>query len=174
MEIRTPRLCLKPLCMEHLASAYRYSSDPEGTRFMMFLPAASREEVAAFIRDAEAERAKPSPEYYEMAVLRDGEHIGGVSLHLERDGRSAEMGWILRRDCWGRGYATEAARALMAHARSAWGIRRFVAHCDAENAASAGVMRRLGMRCTGRAGGRKNRSSDEERYELTYEVTLDG
>ena len=42
--------------------------------------------------------------------------------------------------------------------------------CDSENAASYSLMERLGMRFVGRTGGRKNRSMDGERQELTYEI----
>ena len=68
------------------------------------------------------------------------------------------------------GKALEAARALMDYAHSAWGFKRFIAQCDSANESSYRLMERLGMRRISCTGGRKNRSSDEERQELTYEI----
>ena len=47
-------------------------------------------------------------------------------------------------------------------------IRRFIAHCDGENISSYRVMEKLGMSLTDKINGRKNKSSDEDREELTY------
>jgi RimJ/RimL family protein N-acetyltransferase len=75
--------------------------------------------------------------------------IGAACLqHLERDrNKPHEIGWRLRRDRWGQGYASEAARAIVHHAFTAMQDVPFlvaVAHHD--NAGSIGVMKKLGMR----------------------------
>lgn len=167
--IKTERLTLVPLTLEYLESAHRYASDAEHARYMVFLPNETLSETEAFIRAAEAERAKESPAYWEFAVLLDETHIGGASLFRLDAPKTAEVGWILDRRFEGHGYATEAARGLIAWGRE-MGFARFIAQCDAENAASERVMARLGMKLVSRCGGRKNRSSDEEREELTYEL----
>lgn len=173
MEIRTRRLALRPVGPEDLEGTHAYASDPEATRMMMFLPVDSPEETEKFLRDAAAEWRKPAPSYYEFAILQDGAQVGGISLfRLEGQDDGAELGWIVRRDRWRQGIAEEATRGLMDHARRAWGIHRFIAQCDGENTASWRLMEKLGMRRINVAGGRKNRSSDEERTELTYEVVF--
>ena len=53
---------------------------------------------------------------------------------------------MLARDAWGRGYATEAARALVAAGFAQLGLRRIVATCDPANAASARVLEKAGLR----------------------------
>lgn len=171
MEIKTPRLALRPMAMGYLATVHAYASDPDTTRFMMFLPNETLEETAQFIREAEAEWQKDAPAYYEFAVLLDGAHIGAISVYSTDEPGEGELGWIFDKAYWGNGYATEAARALIDYASHHLGFTRFIAHCDAENRGSSRVMEKLGMRYTGSAGGRKNRSSDEERTELTYELT---
>ena len=60
----------------------------------------------------------------------------------------------------------------MQYFQSRFLLKRFIAHADTENKASVRVMEKLGMRCIGIAGGRKNRCSDEERMECTYELML--
>ena len=169
MRIDTERLSLRPLSIDCLRATHSYASDPENTRYMVNLPVDSVGETEDFIRRAEEQWRRETPEYLEFAVFRGEEQIGGATCFFQND-KEGELGWILRRDCQGQGYAREAVEALMDYIRREWGIHRFVAHCDSENAGSYRLMERLGMRCTGRCGGRKNRLSDEERTELTYEI----
>ena len=171
-EIVTPRLKLRPIGMGDLLTAHAYASDAENCRYMMFLPKDTLEETRQFIGDCVAEWAKAAPGYCEFAVVRSGEHIGGMSLELLEAPGTAELGWVLRADCHGHGYATEAALALMDEAQRRFNIRRFIAHCDAENLASQGVMRKLGMTLADDTGTRRNRGSDEERRELRFEREL--
>ena len=172
MNINTNRLTLVPLSMEHLETAYAYSSDPALTKYMMFLPVDSIEETKKFIEDSQRELCKDVPGYYEFAVLLGKKHIGSVNLYFDTAPDLGELGWLFLPEHQGHGYATEAAKGLLEWARDALGIRRFIAHCDAENLPSQGVMRRLGMVLTDATGTRKNRGSDEIRREYVYELTL--
>ena len=172
MEIRTKRLVLKPMSMEYLHTVHAYASDPENTRFMTRLPNEALEETERFIRGAEAAWGMDPPAFCEFVVLLGDAHIGAASVYPSERSGEAEVGWIINKAYWGRGYAAEAARAAMDYAASRLGIRRFIAHCDAENDASRRVMEKLGMRFVSREGGRKNRSSDEERMELLYDLNV--
>lgn len=173
MQITTPRLTIRPIGFEYVESTHAYAGNLDNARYMVFLPNESIEETEQFIRDAMAEMAKDAPDYYEFVILSGGEQVGGMSLYFLDRRDEAELGWILNRHFWGHGYAAEAARAVMDWARQAWGVRRFIAQCDAENAASWRLMERLGMRRVSCTGGRKNRASDEERQELTYEIVFE-
>lgn len=172
MQITTPRLVIRPVGPEDVEGRHAFASDLENTRYMMFLPNERVEETEQFVRKAVAEMAKDAPEYYEFAILLEGVQIGGVGLYFLDQRDEAELGWILNKRYWGKGYAAEAVRAVMDWARRKWGIRRFIAMCDAENEASWRLMERLGMRRVSCSGGRKNRSSDEERLELMYEIAF--
>ena len=167
-KIITPRLTLAPLDESYLSTTYAYGGDRENTKYMAFLPFISLEETRAFLRACEQEWQKVQPVAYEYAILLEGTHIGGVSLYLNDARDTGELGWILHPAHQGRGYALEAARALMERAEKARGIRRFIAHCDTENTPSRRVMEKLGMRRISCTGGRKNRISDEERMEYLY------
>ena len=61
-------------------------------------------------------------------------------------GPAVEIGWRLARAYWGRGYATEAAEAALAHAFGPLGLREVVAFTVPGNAASRRVMEKIGMR----------------------------
>lgn len=84
-----------------------------------------------------------------LAVERrsDAAMLGEVTLILRNlEARQGEIGYILHPRHRGRGYATEAAKALLALAFDGAGLHRVYARCDVRNAASYGVMERLGMR----------------------------
>ena len=172
MEIKTERLILAPIGTRHLESTYAYASDPENTRLMMFMPLADLAETRKFLAYFEAEWQKPKPVYCEFAILLDGAHIGEVGVDFLNGPDIAELGWVLHPRYHGRGYATEAARAVINFAVTRFGASHFIAHCDSENAASQSVMRKLGMTMTDAGGVRRNRASDEPRVEYTYELCL--
>ena len=169
IRISTERLALEPLTEERLDSTCAYALDAEHIRYMMYLPYASREECLEAIRAARKQWQAPRPRYYEFALLRGEEHIGGITLYVLPEPHAAELGWVLHPDHWGQGYMQEAARGLMDRAVQDLGMRRFIAQCDSENEASRILMERLGMRFVSRLPGRVSRLLGGEREELTYE-----
>jgi RimJ/RimL family protein N-acetyltransferase len=73
--------------------------------------------------------------------------VGDVVLFwTSAEHRSGEIGYVLNPEHQGRGYATEAAQALLALAFDGLGLHRVMARLDERNGASAAVLRRLGMR----------------------------
>lgn len=78
-----------------------------------------------------------------------GALVGAISLRLTRAHRRAELGYWVSRAEWGRGYATEAVRRLLAFAFDELGLHRVEAHHFVENPASGRVMARAGMRTEG-------------------------
>ncbi len=170
MEIRTQRLVLRPICMQDLETTYAYSADRENTKYMMFLPDDSIDETKEFLKKSEQEWHKQKPCFYEFAVVADGRHIGGIGVYLDKAQSTAELGWILDRHYHGKGYATEAACAVMDFAEHELSIRHFIVHCDWENRASQNVISKLGFFCMGCTSGRKNKSSSENRKEMTFEL----
>ena len=169
MRITTGRLALEPISLDYLKTTHAYSSDLENTRMMMFLPYESIEETEAVIRESMAMWHSDAPHHLEFVVLLDGVQIGDVTLYPTAPGE-AELGWVLDKRYWGHGYAAEAVRAVMDYGRRERGIQRFFAMCDSENAPSYRLMERLGMKRVPGEGTRKNRSSDEERREVVYEI----
>lgn len=170
MKIKTERLTLVPISEAFLDSACAYAMNADNARLMVYLPKEDRDEVREFLHSAGREWQKPQPDICEFAVLRDGEHIGGMTMYFEGDYTRGELGWIIRRDCWGKGYAVEAAKGLMEHFRKTMGLDRFIAHCDSENTASKRVMEKLGMHYVETHGGRFNRLTEGERRECLYEI----
>jgi len=76
-----------------------------------------------------------------------GQVVGDVMVTLlSAEHGQGEVGWVVRRDRWGRGYATEAVAPLLRLAFDGHGLHRVIARLDARNTASGLFAERLGMR----------------------------
>jgi ribosomal-protein-alanine N-acetyltransferase len=75
--------------------------------------------------------------------------LGAIGLRVERDHARAEIGYWIGVPYWGQGYATEAARALIAYAFGELGLNRVYAYHFTGNPASGRVMEKAGMRLEG-------------------------
>jgi RimJ/RimL family protein N-acetyltransferase len=170
MEIRTERLLLRPVEAADLSAVHAYASDIENTKFMMYLPYESIVETEQAIQKAVDQWTSPTPAYWEFAATKNSEVIGGVTLYFVSEGEF-ELGWVLSKYHWHKGYAVEAAQGVVDYARRHLNAKRIFAGCDKENTASENVMRRLNMHLCNAEGKRTNRSmGSEERTELVYEI----
>jgi ribosomal-protein-alanine N-acetyltransferase len=79
----------------------------------------------------------------------DGVLLGAIGLGINADHASAEVGYWIGVPYWGSGYATEAARALIAYAFDELGLNRLYAYHVTGNPASGRVMQKAGMRLEG-------------------------
>jgi RimJ/RimL family protein N-acetyltransferase len=78
-----------------------------------------------------------------ITIKPDGLPVGAVSCFP--DGQRAEIGYVLNRQYWGKGYATEAARRVMEWMFDDGAVWRVWASCDVDNLASARVLDKIGM-----------------------------
>ncbi len=83
-----------------------------------------------------------------LSIFRDSVLIGGVGLTREPDG-SHELGYWLAKECWGKGYATESARALLQHATRGPGVSQIKSGYMAGNVSSAHVLAKLDFTVVG-------------------------
>jgi RimJ/RimL family protein N-acetyltransferase len=145
LPLRTPRLTLRDFSAEDLAAVHLYSTHPEVVRFMFWGPRTEDESRAFLDKVIRAQRAAPRVAYA-LAIERthDRALVGACDLTLVRRGEG-DLGYLLGRDAWGQGYATEACRALVAFGFDTLRLRRVYATCDVKNVASQRVMQRLGM-----------------------------
>jgi RimJ/RimL family protein N-acetyltransferase len=86
---------------------------------------------------------------FPFAITLDGAFIGGMGLDLERS-EEWELGYWLGEPYWGRGFATEAGRAVTGFGFGTLGLNHLVAGHFADNPASGRVLEKLGFRYTGR------------------------
>ncbi|MBP7828362.1 MAG: GNAT family N-acetyltransferase [Kiritimatiellae bacterium] len=119
-----------------------YASDPEATRFLAWRAHTTLGETKAFLRQARRTWRQGTEHLWAVIVKRGG-LIG--SAGIRPCGPRIEIGYVLGRAWWGRGYATEAARAMRAWAMKQPRVYRVWATCDVENKASARVLEKIGM-----------------------------
>jgi ribosomal-protein-alanine N-acetyltransferase len=151
LELRSDRLVLREFREDDRFAVHEYASDLEVVRYMPFGPN-SEEQTSAFIRRSLASREDDPRRSFELAVtLADtGRLIGGCGIRAScPEHRSGDMGYCLRRDVWGRGYATEAGRLLLDFGFDTLGLHRIWATCDVDNFPSARVLEKLGMKREG-------------------------
>ncbi|MCM2465094.1 GNAT family N-acetyltransferase [Methanoculleus oceani] len=87
---------------------------------------------------------------FAVTLAGEGGLIGGVRLRIDTDHARGELGFWVARRCWGRGYATEAVRAVIEYGFSTLGLHRVHAHHFSRNPASGRVMEKCGMVYEGR------------------------
>ena len=170
--METARLILRAFKEDDFEAVHSYASSAENTAYMLFGPN-KEEDTRAFISRAIAGTAKDPVTKYSFAVeLKEtGNLIGACDLNLQGD--SPEVGWILHKNHWGKGYGTEMGRALLALGFDEHNLHRIVALCDAENIASSRIMEKIGMRREGQFREyRRTRAGSNKPYrdELIYAI----
>lgn len=151
IRLETPDLVLREFAPDDLAAVQRYASDPAVCRFMVWGPNTERE-TREFLEVVTRLAATVPRREFELAVTHRGELVGAAGIRLQGP-RDADVGYVLRRDVWGRGFATQAASALIRFGFDALGLHRIWATCDVENGASARVLAKAGMTHEGRLRG---------------------
>ncbi|MBM0236247.1 GNAT family N-acetyltransferase [Micromonospora sp. ATA32] len=147
--VRTERLDLRPFTDDDFAALHAYHSRPDVTRYLYFGPRdeAGTREALALKRQRTALRARWDVLNLAVVVRETGALVGDVLLiWTNAEHRQGEVGYVLHPDHAGRGYATEATRAMLRLGFHDLGLHRIVGRLDARNTASAGVLERLGMR----------------------------
>jgi RimJ/RimL family protein N-acetyltransferase len=165
--VQTPRLVLRPHQVDDAADWYALQSDPTVLRYLSWprrSPRASRRHLHHRTRHTRLEQAG---DFLALAVELDGRLIGDVSLHLREvaaGDRRAEIGWIIGTEWAGRGYASEAARALLRIAFETLGARYVTAVMDPDNERSELLARRLGFLQIGEAAIERTMLLGRERF----------
>jgi RimJ/RimL family protein N-acetyltransferase len=168
----TERLWLEPLTSEHAEHLVALDGDAEVMRYLTGR-ARSRQEVLDEWLPAMTRESGPAGVLGYWAGFEAEAFVGWWALNPDPDDeRQAELGYRLRRDQWGRGLASEGALALLAHGFDAARLDRIWAQTMAVNAASRGVMTRIGMRFARTWVGEWNEPLPGwEQGEVEYEVT---
>jgi len=150
-EFETPRLRLRALTEGDAPALFEIFRDPDAMRYWSRPPMTSVEEAIALIREIGRQQAAETLMQWGIARRADGEVIGSCTLHrIDRGNRRAEIGYIIRRDLWGRGFASEALEALLDHAFRTLKLHRLEADIDPRNAGSIRLIERLGFALEGR------------------------
>ena len=142
MHAETDRLLVRPFAEDDAAGLHEILSDSEVMRYIE--APFSAEQTRAFLRENGLSRP---PRIFAVIRKSDGALIGQLILH-PWDEAATELGWILRRDCWGRGYAGELTEAIIAEAD-----RDLVIECSPAQSATRHIAEKHGFRPCGESGG---------------------
>ena len=150
MKIETPRLILRPMVADDAMPLLALFGDPA---FMAAFdaPAFGLDDMRAWVERNLAHQGRHGFGLWTIVEKATGEVIGDCGFEvMDVEGETvAELGYDLRRDRWGCGYATEAARAASDHGRRVLRLDRIVSLVREGNVRSARVAERLGMRLDG-------------------------
>lgn len=163
MHLETPRLHLREFVAGDWPAVLAYQSDPRYLRYYEWTDR-SPEDVRRFVgMFIDQQRQEPRTRFQLAVTLRDGGRlIGNCGVRLAAAGaHEGEIGYELAPDEWGKGYATEAARAIVRFGFEELGLHRIAAWTVADNTGSARVLQKLGMTLEGRL-------RDRERYKGRY------
>lgn len=142
--IETARLVLrKPTLADTEAVFQRYASDREVTKFLSWGCHQSIEETRAFLESCEREWTQWASGAYLIECRESARLLGSTGLHFETP-MIAITGYVLAKDAWGYGYATEALSAIVEVACTRR-VRSLRASCHTENIASKRVLEKCGF-----------------------------
>ena len=141
--LRTERLLLRPARIADAVDLHAVFGDAAAMRYWSSLPHPDVATTAAWV---ESMIAIPVGAGEDFILEFEGRAVGKAGSH-----RFPDYGFILRRDLWGRGLAREAMEAVLPRAFAYHGLDCATADVDPRNAASLGLLRRLGFVETRRA-----------------------
>ncbi|HEY0638108.1 MAG TPA: GNAT family N-acetyltransferase [Pseudonocardiaceae bacterium] len=171
LPLRTARLTLRAFAAADAPVLNAYRNDPEVARYQDWDLPVAPEATAGFVARQAGVDGPRAGEWVQLALDHEGELVGDFAVGLDPLGGLATVGYSLRTEHQGRGYATEALAALV-DALFARGVHRVGATLDPENVASAMVLERVGFRYEGRARQAapvRGEWLDDDRYELLRE-----
>ena len=147
--LATKRLVLRQLVAGDAAELFKTLSDEEVMRYWSSGPHETVEETATYI----TWNADSASDHSCWAITTDGlAALGWVILKPYRK-NCFEIGYILRRDCWRKGYLYEAASIVLDYAFGGLAARRVMADTDPDNAGSIKLLEKLGFRQEGHLRG---------------------
>jgi RimJ/RimL family protein N-acetyltransferase len=149
LPIRTERLTIRAFTLDDVPAIHAVLySDPEAMHFIggAHTLERTRQGIAGYIEH----QRSAGYSFWALTDAESGEIIGEAGLYpMNGVGPDVELGYALGRAWWGRGYATEAAGAILAAAFQTLGAHRVVAVAKRENTGSLHVLDKLGFRFEG-------------------------
>jgi [ribosomal protein S5]-alanine N-acetyltransferase len=150
-ELRTGRLLLRPFRRSDSTRVTELAGEREVALNTLNVPHPyERHHAEDWIGSHPGQFERRESVTYAVTLREEGVLIGAVGLILDHANEVAELGYWIGKPYWGRGYASEAARALLAWGFTELGLHRVHASHFPRNPASGAVLRRIGMRHEGR------------------------
>ena len=144
--LETKRLVLRPLRREDAPTIFnRWTSDEAVARYMTWDLHLSIEDTEAWLKWEESALDDPSVYSFGISLRDTKELIGSGGLVYDKDEDSFRLGYCLMKEEWGKGFATEAAQAIVAFAINELQVKELNSCHDIENLASGRVLQKVGF-----------------------------
>jgi ribosomal-protein-alanine N-acetyltransferase len=148
--LETERLRLRPFTLDDDAAVFALASDPEVARFVRFEAHRDVADTRAFLELVQQHYRRGDPFAWAIVRREDDRLIGSCGFVSQAEERkSAEIGYWLGKPHWGKGYAVEAAGALVRFGFEQMGLERVEAKCFLENRPGQRVIEKLGLKFEG-------------------------
>ena len=177
MVIRKAEFCLREFTINDFNDIHEYSKDIENLRYTLWGPN-NEEQTKEFI-DCAISGSKENPRSkYELAIEIETDYghkvIGCCGIFIEENTLIGEVGWIINRRYWNKGYGTKVGRALLEFGFEKLNLDNIFATCDSRNIGSYRIMEKCNMEKESlkfgiRKSKEKNKSEDELRYSISRE-----
>ena len=150
VELETSRLLLREIVESDLPDIHEYGSNPEVCRYTLWGPN-TLEESNNFIENSIKEQlVKPRKNIGLGIILKSENKLVGGCGFTNISSHKASIGYVLNRNYWGKGIATEAAKALVSFGFTTLKLHRIFALVFPDNIASSNVLVKTGMTLEGR------------------------
>ena len=149
LPIETDRLIIRQFRADDAAAFHSWRNDAEVARYTLWGYPYSVAEAEAFCQEQAAFDAFPIGNWCQLFIEEHatGLPVGDIGLGLNtKDDGVLEVGYSIRRDHWGKGYATEAVGAAIDKVARVIGASQIKAEIDARNPASGKVLKKLGFK----------------------------
>jgi RimJ/RimL family protein N-acetyltransferase len=120
-----------------------YCQDPEVTRYLTWKPHRDIDETRAFLLRCDQVWDQGASFPWAITLKESGRMAGMIEARVNQ--HQVGLGYVLARDVWGNGFATEAVRTVVGWALSEPSVWRVWALTDVDNASSARVLEKAGM-----------------------------
>lgn len=143
MNIETERLIIRNLEIDDYQAMFLWCGDPEVNTYMLYPVYENAEQVKEYIKTLN----KDDPDNYDGGIVlkETGELIGSGGLVYHKESDVWAIGYNLRKDQWGNGYAKEAIEGIMEHIRKTREIHVVEAEIALENKNSIRAIEKLGL-----------------------------
>jgi ribosomal-protein-alanine N-acetyltransferase len=143
--LRTERLVLEPVTALDLTALVVHWTQPDVRRFLFDGTVLSADEIRTVIAESRRDFTASGYGFWIIRELSGGGALAGTVGLRQLEELGPEIVYSLAPSVWGKGYATEAARAVVDYALGTLGVPEVLAEVDNGNVASAAVIERLGL-----------------------------
>lgn len=149
-EVQTRRLLLRPLRADDAPGMYAIYSDPQTMQYWSSASINTLEDAAKMVGEDLKLQLDGTAAFWAIVLPRTGRVIGKFTLfQIDRENRRAEIGYVLNRQFWRKGYGGEVLAAMLELFFKRFELHRLEADIDPDNIASLALLKKFGFRREG-------------------------